>query len=88
MAPHHSNNVFSVKKASIHDYEDDGSHYLLVMKGAPEQMLDRCSTILIDGKELPLCEGWRNAFNLAYRDLGGKGERLLGIKLYLSITIC
>ena len=48
------------------------------MKGAPERILDRCSTILIDGKEQELTDEWRNAFNDAYLVLGGFGERVLG----------
>lgn len=63
---------------SVHECEDGNSHYLLVMKGAPERILDICSTILIDGKEMPLDQDWKNAFNTAYLDLGGRGERVLG----------
>merc|ERR1712051_463099 len=44
--PFNSTNKFQV---SIH--ESDDPRYLLVMKGAPERILDRCSTILINGKE-------------------------------------
>merc|ERR1719290_718743 len=47
--PFNSTNKFQV---SIHETDDkDDPRYLLVMKGAPERILDRCSTILIDGKE-------------------------------------
>ena len=51
--PFNSTNKYQV---SIHekgqeDNEDVG-RYLLVMKGAPERILDRCSTILIKGKRL------------------------------------
>ncbi|TNN80830.1 Potassium-transporting ATPase alpha chain 1 [Liparis tanakae] len=38
----------------------------------------RCSTILIKGQELPLDEQWSEAFQTAYMDLGGLGERVLG----------
>jgi len=48
------------------------------MKGAPERIVDRCSTILIDGKEQPMTTEWRDAFNQAYLELGGLGERVLG----------
>lgn len=64
---------------SIHEQEDpDDSRNLLVMKGAPERILDRCSTILINGEEKPLNDEWREAFNNAYLELGGLGERVLG----------
>lgn len=50
------------------------------MKGAPERILDRCSTILIHGKEQPLDEEMKDAFQNAYLELGGLGERVLGKK--------
>ena len=49
-----------------------------MMKGAPERILDRCSTILIDGEEKKMSEEWKEAFNNAYMELGGLGERVLG----------
>ena len=48
------------------------------MKGAPERILERCSTILIQGEEKPMSEDWKEAFNNAYMELGGLGERVLG----------
>merc|ERR1719259_168358 len=48
------------------------------MKGAPERIVDRCSTIIVDGRELPLTEEWKNAFETAYMELGGLGETGLG----------
>lgn len=48
------------------------------MKGAPERILDRCTSILINGKEEPLDENMKEAFNNAYLELGGLGERVLG----------
>merc|ERR1719177_13486 len=74
--PFNSTNKFQV---SIHECDDksvDG--YLLVMKGAPERILDRCSTIIVNGKEMPMTQEWKNAFETAYMELGGLGERVLG----------
>ncbi len=68
--------VISVQ-VSIHEREGE-DNYLLVMKGAPERILDRCSTIIINGKELELTQEWRDKFNNAYMELGGLGERVLG----------
>ena len=67
-------------QVSIHELHEptDKSHYLLVMKGAPERIFDRCSTILMHGDDLPLTDEWRKAFNDAYLELGGLGERVLG----------
>lgn len=60
-----------------------GSHmdqwnYLLCMKGAPERILERCSTMLINGQSVPLSEHLRDQFNEAYLELGGLGERVIG----------
>merc|ERR1712227_638772 len=79
--PFNSTNKFQV---SIHETEDkNDNRYLLVMKGAPERIVDRCSTIVVDGRELPLTEEWRNAFEAAYMELGGLGERVLGFCDYM-----
>ncbi|XP_038135171.1 sodium/potassium-transporting ATPase subunit alpha-2 [Cyprinodon tularosa] len=73
--PFNSTNKYQL---SIHEVEDNPSGHLLVMKGAPERILDRCSTIMIHGQEQPLDESWKEAFQNAYLDLGGLGERVLG----------
>merc|ERR1711887_442015 len=74
--PFNSTNKFQV---SIHETSDPSDkRALLVMKGAPERILQRCSTIVIDGQERPLSEDWKNAFETAYMELGGLGERVLG----------
>ncbi|VDN58909.1 unnamed protein product [Dracunculus medinensis] len=73
--PFNSTNKFQV---SIHETDDGNDDYLLVMKGAPERILDRCTTILIKGKEVPLDTKLKAHFNDAYLTLGGMGERVLG----------
>merc|ERR1712180_379520 len=78
--PFNSTNKFQV---SIHTTTDADERYLLVMKGAPERILQRCSTIVIDGTERPLTEDWKNSFETAYMELGGLGERVLGFCDYM-----
>ncbi|XP_032068865.1 sodium/potassium-transporting ATPase subunit alpha-1 [Thamnophis elegans] len=74
--PFNSTNKYQL---SIHKNPNTSeSRYLLVMKGAPERILDRCSSILMHGKELPLDEESKDAFQNAYLELGGLGERVLG----------
>ncbi|CAM5077819.1 unnamed protein product [Natator depressus] len=74
--PFNSTNKYQL---SIHKNANPSeSRYLLVMKGAPERILDRCSSILIHGKEKPLDEEAKDAFQNAYLELGGLGERVLG----------
>merc|ERR1711936_134455 len=55
----------------------------LVMKGAPERILQRCTTIVIDGTERPMTQEWKDAFESAYMELGGLGERVLGFCDYM-----
>merc|ERR1712080_730966 len=74
--PFNSANKYQV---SIHCVDDPNeSRHLLVMKGAPERILERCTSIVIDGKEMPMTQEWKDAFNQAYMELGGLGERVLG----------
>lgn len=74
--PFNSNNKYAL---SIH--EIDGKN-VLMMKGAPERILDRCSTIMIEGKSQTLDDSWKAKFTQAYEGLGGLGERVLGFCRY------
>ncbi|XP_058504156.1 sodium/potassium-transporting ATPase subunit alpha-3b isoform X2 [Solea solea] len=74
--PFNSTNKYQL---SVHETEDlNDNRYLLVMKGAPERILDRCTTILLQGKEQPMDEELKESFQNAYMELGGLGERVLG----------
>ncbi|XP_062816444.1 sodium/potassium-transporting ATPase subunit alpha-2-like [Anolis carolinensis] len=73
--PFNSTNKYQL---SIHEAEDKPKGHILVMKGAPERILDVCSTIMINGKEVNLDKTMHQAFQNAYHELGGLGERVLG----------
>lgn len=74
--PFNSMNKYQV---SIHETEDPkDKRYLLVMKGAPERILDRCNKIMANGKIHDMTQEWKDDFETAYMDLGGRGERVLG----------
>ncbi|MBN3293794.1 AT12A ATPase, partial [Polypterus senegalus] len=74
--PFNSTNKFQL---SIHETDDPhDKRFLLVMKGAPERILDRCSTVMLNGKEVPLDDSFKETFQTAYMELGGMGERVLG----------
>lgn len=60
------------------DQMQDQWNYLLCMKGAPERILERCSTMLINGHSVPIDERLTDQFNEAYLELGGLGERVIG----------
>jgi sodium/potassium-transporting ATPase subunit alpha len=52
----------------------------LMFKGAPEMVIDRCSTILLeDGKEYELTEALREKIAIEQEALSEKGERVLGL---------
>jgi len=70
-------NSFSKFQVSIHKIQDALGN-LLVMKGAPESIMSRCSTILVDGAEAPLDGKMKSAFNDAVTQLGGLGEKVIG----------
>lgn len=59
-----------------------GSNYVLCMKGAPEQVLERCNKIVHNGMIMPVTEADIKSFNRAYKELGTLGERLIGFGCY------
>lgn len=60
--PFNSTNKYQL---SIHKNPNTSEpRHLLVMKGAPERILDRCSSILLHGKEQPLDEELKDAFRM------------------------
>uniref|UniRef100_A0AC35UH77 Sodium/potassium-transporting ATPase subunit alpha n=1 Tax=Rhabditophanes sp. KR3021 TaxID=114890 RepID=A0AC35UH77_9BILA len=73
--PFNSTNKFQV---SLHETHDGDNRILLAMKGAPERILEKCTTILLNGEEKPLDDEIRREFENAYLELGGLGERVLG----------
>lgn len=84
--------IFSIREispvlfqVSIHETADETDpRYLLVIKGAPERILDRCNRILNKGKAEEMTQEWKDDFEAAYLELGGLGERVLG-KCYDAI---
>jgi len=58
------------------DPEDAGSH-IVMMKGAPERILDRCSQFLYNGTERPIDEDFNLDFQASYERFAFSGERVL-----------
>uniref|UniRef100_H2Z2K8 Potassium-transporting ATPase alpha chain 2 n=1 Tax=Ciona savignyi TaxID=51511 RepID=H2Z2K8_CIOSA len=76
---HYQTNCSITHYVSIHETEDpNDKRYLLVMKGAPERILDRCNRILNKGVAEEMTQEWKDDFESAYMELGGLGERVLG----------
>lgn len=67
---------------SIHKSEDPSvKHPVMVFKGAPERVINRCSKILMNGEEVPLTDEWKQKYQEAYENLGAMGERVLGFAM-------
>lgn len=73
--PFNSTDKFQV---SVHETDDEVVGYLVVMKGYPQRILERCSTIQVGGTEVPLSQDLRKNVEIAYKELEERGERVLG----------
>jgi sodium/potassium-transporting ATPase subunit alpha len=67
----------STNKYQLSIHLVNGQH-LMVMKGAPERILDRCGYIMNNGEVEKMGDAWNKNFDNAYMTLGGLGERVLG----------
>lgn len=65
-------------QVSIHLQDDSVQPHVLMMKGAPERILEFCSSYLLKGVEYPMDDEMRKDFQNTYLELGGLGERVLG----------
>ena len=67
-------------QVSVHecaDYKTNG--YLACMVGAPELILQRCATALVNGHERQVDQDYKNAFFYAVNELGNLGETVVAI---------
>ena len=71
--PFNSKNKFQV---SVHDLGRSG-RYLVALKGAPELVYSRCSTVFLHGEEVPLSEAIHADFQKAFLQMASQGERVL-----------
>lgn len=79
--PFNSKNKYQL---SIHEKNNYGadtgpSPRLLVMKGAPEIVMNRCTHYLYEGKTRPLDATFKKDYEKIYQQLGKLGERVLGL---------
>ncbi|XP_030697783.2 LOW QUALITY PROTEIN: sodium/potassium-transporting ATPase subunit alpha-4-like [Globicephala melas] len=79
--PFNSTNKYQV---SVHLREDGSQTHVPIMKGAPERILEFCSTYLLKGQQYPMDDEMKQAFQNAYLELGGLGECVLGF-CFLSL---
>ncbi|CAF1250566.1 unnamed protein product [Adineta steineri] len=68
----------SIHEMHINNESVDNSYsYLLVMRGAFEQIIERCSTISIDGADLEMNEYWRAVCERTFSELGNLAVRTM-----------
>jgi sodium/potassium-transporting ATPase subunit alpha len=81
--PFNSTNKFQV---SVHIQQDpDDKRRLLVMKGATERIIARCTKMLVKGKEIEMTDAVKETVDARMLELGAKGERVLGFAhMYLD----
>jgi len=70
--PFNSRNKY---QASVH--RDKENKHFVVMKGAPEIVFARCTTVLVDGQDKIIDEKMRKQFRDACAELAGIGQRVL-----------
>ena len=76
-------NAWPSPQLSIHEREEDPQGHILVMKGAPERILERCSRILLQGQEVPLDEEMKERYPA---ELSGGQQQRVGIARALSAS--
>jgi len=59
--------------------EAPGEGRWLVAKGAVEELLAQCVTVLVDGAPVPLDDAWRAAAHARYATMSGDGFRVLAV---------
>jgi sodium/potassium-transporting ATPase subunit alpha len=74
-------NVF-IREMSGQTADGTSSDLSLFMKGTPERILNRCSKILINGKEVDFTEELKDEVEQANKDIGALGERVLAFARY------
>ncbi|XP_041986596.1 sodium/potassium-transporting ATPase subunit alpha-like [Aricia agestis] len=67
----------SVNKYQMSIHSDSQTKYLLVIKGAPECILTKCSTIMAENKEVAITEETAAVIDKVIENLAGTGERIL-----------
>ncbi|KAI9303354.1 hypothetical protein BJ944DRAFT_241529 [Cunninghamella echinulata] len=73
--PFNSENKYAL---SIHNKPHANGEWTLYVKGAPERVLQLCTTILTEGNStLPLTKEHQDTFYTVYQNMAGQGNRVL-----------
>ncbi|TVM19265.1 hypothetical protein DPQ33_02585 [Oceanidesulfovibrio indonesiensis] len=77
--PREADIPFSSKRqymATLHEFPEDDQSLLLV-KGAPERILEFCSHILVNGESVEIDEDWKARLEEINHDMAGDGLRVV-----------
>ena len=55
------------------------NNFWLAMKGAPERIMSRCTHYLLNGKDMPITDSFKEKFKQANQAFALKGERVIGL---------
>eukprot|EP01138_Halocafeteria_seosinensis_P006243 gb/GECG01006384.1/.p1 GENE.gb/GECG01006384.1/~~gb/GECG01006384.1/.p1 ORF type:complete len:1125 (+),score=117.90 gb/GECG01006384.1/:1-3375(+) len=77
--PFNSSNKWAMKIVEPPKEEDPrGELYYVLLKGAPEIVLKKCTTYMKQRQEHPINETFREEFKVAYERFASQGQRVLG----------
>ena len=79
--PFNSRNKFAVVITKPYQTDAGHSRRTLLLKGAPEIVLGKCSTFMRRGHRVPIDQEFTESFQQAYEMFGGFGERVLGFAI-------
>lgn len=74
--PFNSSIKYNVMIRDMRNYNGEESH-IIMMKGAPERIWQRCSKVRVNGEDIERTEEWDEKFKQINSELGGLGERVL-----------
>ena len=68
---------------TIHQTRRHNGNFLICMKGAPEQILEKCTSYVLDDGVHPIDDGFKKGFDDTYKYLGGMGERVIALCMFV-----
>ncbi|KAI6206384.1 Cation-ATPase-N domain-containing protein [Aphelenchoides besseyi] len=76
--PFNSKRKYHLVIASMHSVGNGKHRYQVIIKGAPEIVIQRCTRILTTDGEADLTDQRRDEFQMAYKQYGEHGRRVIG----------
>ena len=76
--PFNSKIKMSMVVASWLDHNSKEPRRMLLIKGAPERLIDRSTTYMVHGRAQPIDGEFHRLYQEAYEKFGGGGERVIG----------